>query len=251
MDGADAEGWSSVAADWAELWGHSADPARRAVIAATGIGTGTRVLDVGCGSGEFLAMVDVLGARVSGADPALRMLELARVRAPAADVRHGSAESLPWAAGSFDVVTAFNALQFAEDTDEALAEIVRVTAPGGLVAVSNWAEGALNDLDTIEAALADAAGDEPLPDGDLRLPGGLEQLLVDGGIESVRADLVAVTWDVGDEDTLVRGVLLGEDAPGIERSRRTVLEAAEPFRTAAGGYRLVNAFRLAIGRTAG
>jgi SAM-dependent methyltransferase len=251
MDGADAEGWSSVAADWAELWGHFADPARRAVIAATGIGTGTRVLDVGCGSGEFLAMVDGLGARASGADPALRMLELARVRAPAADVRHGSAESLPWAAGSFDVVTAFNALQFAEDTDEALAEIVRVTAPGGLVVVSNWAEGALNDLDTIEAALAHAAGDEPLPDGDLRLPGGLEQLLVDGGIESVRADLVAVTWDVGDDDTLVRGVLLGEDAPGIERSRRTVLEAAEPFRTAAGGYRLVNAFRLAVGRTAG
>jgi SAM-dependent methyltransferase len=251
MDGADAEGWSSVASEWAELWGHFADPARRAVIAATGIGTGTRVLDVGCGSGEFLAMVDALGARASGADPALRMLELARVRAPAADVRHGSAESLPWAAGSFDVVTAFNALQFAEDTDEALAEIVRVTAPGGLVAVSNWAEGALNDLDTIDAALADAAGDEPLPDGDLRLPGGLEQLLADGGIESVRADLVAVTWDVGDEDTLVRGVLLGEDALGIERSRRTVLEAAEPFRTGASGYRLVNAFRLAVGRTAG
>jgi SAM-dependent methyltransferase len=251
MGDADAEGWSSVAADWAELWGDFADPARRAVIAATGITTGTRVLDVGCGSGEFLAMVDALGAPASGADPALRMLELARLRATAADVRHGSAESLPWAARSFDVVTAFNALQFAEDTDEALAEIVRVTAPGGLVAVSNWAEGALNDLDTIEAALADAAGDEPLPDGDLRLAGGLEQLLVDGGIESVRADLVAVTWDVGDEDTHVRGVLLGEDAPGIERSRRTVLEAAEPFRTAAGGYRLVNAFRLAVGRAAG
>ncbi|MCU1543498.1 MAG: SAM-dependent methyltransferase [Microbacteriaceae bacterium] len=247
----DDEVWSAVAAEWAELWGDFADSARRAVIAAAGVSTGSRVLDVGCGSGELLAMVDALGAVGSGTDPSRRMLAIARARAPRADLRHGCAESLPWPAHAFDVVTAFNSLQFAEDTDEALAELARVVVPGGLVAVSNWAERELNDLDTIETALADAAGDEPRPDGDLRVAGGLERLFADGGLELERSALVTVPWEAPDDDTLVRGVLLGEDRDGMERARATVLAAAAPFRTGDGGYHLSNAFRYAVARTAG
>ena len=246
----DDEGWSAVAADWAELWGGFGAAAWHAVIDATGVSTGTRVLDVGCGSGDFLRLVGSLGAVGAGTDPSLRMLDASRIRAPEADLRHGSAESGPWPAHSFDIVTAFNALQFADDTDEALAELVRVAVPGGFVAVCAGAEGALNDLDTIERALADDAGDEPRPDGDLRVAGGLERLFADGGLEPVRSGLVAVHWEVADDDALVRGVLLGEDAEGLELSRATVLAAAAPFRTAEGGYRLTNAFRCVVARTA-
>jgi SAM-dependent methyltransferase len=245
---ADDEGWSSVAAEWAELWGGFGAEAWRAVIGATGVSAGTRVLDVGCGSGDFLRLVGSLGAVAAGTDPSLRMLDAARTRATAADLRHGSAESIPWAAHSFDVVTAFNALQFADDTDEALAELVRVAAPGGFVAVCTWAEGELNDLDAIERALADAAGDEPRPDGDLRVAGGLERLLADGGLELVLSELVPVHWEVAGDDALVRGVLLGEDGEGLERSRATVLAAAAPFLTADGRYRLTNAFRCVVAR---
>jgi SAM-dependent methyltransferase len=247
MDGADPDRWSAVAADWSELWGTFASPAWQAVADATGVGPGSRVLDVGCGSGELLASLAQLGAAPAGIDPAPGMVELARARVPEADVRLGSFEHLPWPDGSFDVVTAVNALQFADDTLNALAECVRVVRPGGRVAVANWAEGERNDLDRIEAAVANAAGEEPLPDGDLRQPGGLERLLGDGGLDVVAGGLVELPWEVPDDDTLVRGVLMGEDPATVAATAPTVLAAARPFRTATGGFRLVNAFRYGVG----
>jgi SAM-dependent methyltransferase len=243
------DGWSAVAAEWATLWGGFAAPARDAVLAATGIGPGSRVLDVGCGSGEFLAFAQSAGATAAGVDPAPGMLAIARRTAPAADLRLGRAERLPWPNASFDVVTAFNALQFAPDTLDAVAEAVRVTEPGGLIAVVNWAERALNDIDTIEAALAAADGEEPVPDGDLRLPGGLESLIEEAGLELVAADLIEVVWTAADDDSLVRGVLLGADEQSRASFAPVVIEAARPFRGDSGDYRLRNAFRLAIART--
>lgn len=241
MDGADEAGWSAVASEWAELWGTFSDPARRLVIEATGIHRGTKVLDVGCGSGEFLGMLVALGADAAGLDPAPAMVE--RARTSNADVRLGDAEHLPWADASFDVVTAFNALQFADDTDDALAEFVRVTIPGGHVAIANWAEGSLNDLDVVERAL----GEVP-PDGDLREAGGLESALSDAGLVVTAAGVVEFPWEVADEETLVRGILMGEDSATMASLSADVVEAARPFRTASGGYRLVNSFRYAVGR---
>ncbi|OJF10331.1 class I SAM-dependent methyltransferase [Couchioplanes caeruleus] len=209
MNGADPSRWSAVAEGWAELWGTFAEPAWRAILDTTHAGHGTRVLDVGCGSGDFLAYCDRRGMVTAGIDPAPGMVELARRRSP--DVRRGGAEKLPWADATFDLVTSFNALQFAEDTDDALAELTRVTVPGGYVAVANWAEAARNDLDAVERALDDGP---PRPDGDLRVPGGLAELLTDGGLVDVREALVEVPWEVPDDHTLVRGVLLGEDAGG-------------------------------------
>jgi SAM-dependent methyltransferase len=249
MDGGDPDRWSAMAADWAELWGEFPAPAWRAVVTAAGIGPGSRALDVGCGSGEFLSYLRQLGASPAGIDPAPGMVELARARVPDADVRLGAIEELPWPDGSFDAVTAFNALQFAGDTLDALAECVRVARPGGHVAVANWAEGDRNDLNAIEAAVAKAAGETLLPDGDLRQPGGLEALLADAGLEVVATGLVELVWEVPDDDTLVRGVLMGEDPPRMAATAPTVLTAARKFRTPTGGYRLLNAFRYAVCRT--
>jgi SAM-dependent methyltransferase len=249
VSGEHEDGWSRIAADWSVLWGDFADPARRAVIEGTGIGPGSRVLDVGCGSGEFLASVTDLGALAAGIDPAPGMVERARMRVSGADVRVGSAEHLPWPDAWFDVVTAFNSLQFADDTLDALREVVRVAVPGGWVAVANWAEAGRNDLSIIEEAVALAAGDQMLPDGELRQPGGLDELFADGGLDLVTVQLVEMPWEPADDDTLVRGVLLGEDEAGITAGAATVIEAARRFRTDSGGYRLMNAFRLAVGRT--
>ena len=247
MDGADDDDWSNVAVEWAALWGTFSEPARQALIDASGIGPGSRVLDVGCGSGEFLAMLIQLGAVGAGTDPASGMLELARSRNPAADIRPGTAEALPWPDHSFDVVTAVNSLQFAGSARAGLAEAARVTVAGGRVAVANWAEGELNDLNTIELAVAHADGEELPPDGALRQAGGLENLFRDGGLEVVATGIVDVPWEAPDDETLVAGVLLGEPAERAEFAR-VVVAAAQPFRTASGGYRLVNRFRFAVGR---
>jgi len=114
--------------------------------------------------------------------------------------------------------------------------------------VVNWAEDARNDLATIEAAVAAAAGEEPRPEGELRRAGGLEKLFAEGGLELVAAGLVDVPWSAPDDDTLVRGVLLGEDAATVATTAPTVVEAGRPFRTPDGGYRLSNAFRYAVAR---
>lgn len=249
MDGADPDRWSAVAAGWAQLWGGSARPAWDAVLEASGVGAGARVLDVGCGAGDLLAHLDRLGLTAAGVDPAPGMVAYARDRVPAADVRLGGAEELPWPDGSFDLVISVNALHFAEDVPAALAELARVTVPGGHVAVANWAEASRNDLDTLEAAVARAAGEEPQPDPESRLPGGLRRLLTDGGLDVVSAGLVELPWTAPDDATLVRGVLLGEDPDTIAATAPVVLAAARPFRTTEGGYRLVNAFRYAVART--
>ena len=176
------------------------------------------------------------------------MVDLARDRVPSADIRSADAEDLPWPADAFDLVTAVNALQFADDTDDALAQLVRVTAPDGAVAVVNWAESALNDLDTIEAALAVAVDENPRPDGDLKMAGALERLLASGGLEIISSGLVEVPWNAPGDDTLVRGVLLGEDPETVAELGPVVIAAAKGFRTPAGGYHLLNHFRYGIGR---
>ncbi|MFI7598697.1 class I SAM-dependent methyltransferase [Actinoplanes sp. NPDC049681] len=242
MNGADPDRWSEVAAGWSELWGGFAQPAWRAVLAASGAGPGARVLDVGCGSGDFLGYCGEHGMTTAGIDPAPGMVALARRRS--ADVRLGGAEKLPWDDGTFDLAASFNALQFADDTDDALAEMVRVTVPGGHVAVANWAEAALNDLDAVERALDDGPS---RPDGDLRLPGGLRELLADGGLADVVEGLAEVPWEAPDDDALVRGILLGEDPA----SAPAVLAASTPYRRRDGSYRLVNHFRFAVGRKTG
>jgi SAM-dependent methyltransferase len=236
--------WSAVAGEWVQLWGGFAEPVWRAILAASNPPAGAWMLDVGCGGGNFLSYGRERGLRTIGTDPAPGMLELARTKADS--VVRAEAAHLPWPNGSFDLVTAINALQFAEDTDEALAEMVRVSAPGSHVAVANWAERALNDLDTVERALDDGppGPDGPDgPDGDLRVAGGLEELFEDSGLKVAVSGLVEMPWEVPDDATLVRGILLGDD-PALASD---VLAAAAAYRTESGGYRLVNHFRYAVG----
>jgi SAM-dependent methyltransferase len=237
--------WSEIAEGWAELWGRFAEPVWHIAVTEANIGPGTRLLDVGCGSGEFLAHAMGLGASASGVDPAPGMVAIAR--SVGIDVRQGSAEDLPWPDGEFDVVTAINAVQFADDPVAAVAEFKRV---GGLVVVANWAESSQSDLKLIEEAIAHADDDDPLPDGPLRRPGGIEEVFAEAGLAVVKSGLVEVPWCARDEETLVRGILLGEDPETMAAKASVVLGAARPFRTADGGYLLVNSFRYAVGRSA-
>ncbi|GAB3093306.1 class I SAM-dependent methyltransferase [Isoptericola nanjingensis] len=246
MDGGGGERWSAVAAGWAELWGSFAAPVWPSLLTAAQVGKGTRVLDVGCGTGELVGHLVRAGVVAAGVDPAPAMARTARERNPGATVRDGDVEHLPFEDGTFDAVLAVNALQFADDVDDALAEVARVLVPGGRVAIANWAEGARNDLDVVERAVAEAYEEEVPPDGPLRAAGGLESALVGAGFDVVGAGIVDVPWTAPDDDRLVRGVLLGEDEATTAALAPVVVAAASPFRVPGGGYRLANAFRWAV-----
>jgi SAM-dependent methyltransferase len=108
-------------------------------LAMLSISPGDRVLDVACGPGNFtrdfaLAANDGL---VVGIDASPTMLDVA-VRETGNDnvafVR-GDARELPFRDDSFDAVCCFAALYLIEEPMRALAEIVRVLAPGGRVAL--------------------------------------------------------------------------------------------------------------------
>ena len=245
MDGGEPGRWSEVAEAWSQLWGDFPRPLWDLVVRGAGIGPGRRVLDAGCGSGDLLAHLAGTGADVCGFDPAEGMVAAARRRVPAADVRGADLSAVPWADATFDVVVSVNAVQFADDVDAAVAELVRVCRPGGVLVLAGWAEDARNDLARVESAVAAWHAEDVPPDGPLRLPGGLRSLLRAAGAEVEVEDVVELPWRAADDAALVRGVLLGEDDEVVAQLAGTVLAAATPFR-GPEGYLLLNAFRYAL-----
>ena len=106
---------------------------------------GTRLLDVGCGSGQIALIAARSGARVTGCDIAANWIERARERAAAEglDIAFdvADAESLPYADGAFDAVVSLVGAMFAPRPELVAAELTRVCRPGGLIAMANWTPG--------------------------------------------------------------------------------------------------------------
>jgi SAM-dependent methyltransferase len=105
-----------------------------------GVAPGRRVLDVGCGPGALTAeLVARLGPDVVAAvDPSAPFVEAVRVRHPGVDVRQAPAEVLPFADEAFDITLAQLVVHFMTDPVAGLAEMGRVTHPGGVVAACVW-----------------------------------------------------------------------------------------------------------------
>jgi len=113
-----------------------------AFVGRLGIPSGTKVLDVACGTGNVAIPLARRGALVTGVDIAPNLLAQARERAAAENVHatfdEGDAEALPYAAGTYGaVVTMFGAM-FAPRPELVASELARVLKPGGLLAMANW-----------------------------------------------------------------------------------------------------------------
>jgi len=104
-----AELWGPGARDWSDYNEPMCTPFYQAVLDATRVGPGTRLLDVGCGGGFALLLAARRGAVVSGIDATAALVEIARERIPGAPLAVGDLQDpLPYDAGAFDVITAFN-----------------------------------------------------------------------------------------------------------------------------------------------
>ncbi|HEX5543907.1 MAG TPA: class I SAM-dependent methyltransferase [Nitrospira sp.] len=106
------------------------------------IAPGSRLLDVACGSGQLALMAAKEGLQVTGVDIAGNLVERARVRAQAEGVKvrfeEADAEALPFEDASFDVVTSLIGAMFAPRPQLVAQELLRVCAPGGIIAMANW-----------------------------------------------------------------------------------------------------------------
>jgi SAM-dependent methyltransferase len=105
-----------------------------------GIEAGQRAIDVGCGPGALTAeLARRLGENaVAAADPSQPFVEAARARHPGVDVQLAPAEDLPFPDDAFDAALAQLVVHFMADAIAGLAEMARVTRPGGTVAACVW-----------------------------------------------------------------------------------------------------------------
>lgn len=101
------------------------------------------VLDVGCGPGMLTGeLVRRFGeAQVSAVDPAEAFVAATHELYPAADVRRASAEELPFADHTFAATLAQLVVNFMADPAVGVAEMRRVTRPGGPVSACVWDHG--------------------------------------------------------------------------------------------------------------
>jgi SAM-dependent methyltransferase len=109
------------------------DAAVEQIIREYSIGLGTSVVDLGAGTGKFTRLLAPTGATILAVEPVAEMREIFASVLPDIDVVDGTAESIPVADRSTDVVTAAQALHWA-DAEKAIPEIHRVLRSGGGVA---------------------------------------------------------------------------------------------------------------------
>lgn len=247
--------WGSRARDYAEIVEPFGRPLYETIFQAAGVGAGTWLLDVGCGPGLAAQLAAKRGAHVAGLDAAEVSLEIARERTPDGDFRAGEMEDLPWSDNTFDVVTGFNAFQYAADPVNALREARRVAKPGGRVAMAVWGRAEDSDMVALITALSKFL--PPPPAGApgpfaLSAPGRVEGLLQQAGLTPLTSGEVDCPFEFPDLEMAVRGHMSsGPAAAAIRQAsaeavQRAIAESLAPFRLNGRGYRQRTRFRYVI-----
>lgn len=113
---------------------------RRAVLSAANPDAGDVVLDLAAGTGTSSQPFDELGAIVIPCDFSLGMLRVGRKRLPHLPFVAGDGMHLPFPDDTFDTVTISFGLRNIHDTEAGLAELLRVTKPGGKLVVCEFSQ---------------------------------------------------------------------------------------------------------------
>ncbi len=229
--------WGQQPQDWVNLQEQTSAPLWNAMLSATEVGNGVRVLDAGCGTGGLSVLASEMGAEISGFDATQPFIDIAKERVPGGEFRTGDLEQLPYDDNGFDVVVAANSVQYAADPVSALAELKRVTKPGGCIAVGIWGRAENCQFRHILKAIAEAMPDPPKGGGPFALsePGALEALLAKAEITANGRGEVACPFDYADIDAAWRstassGPLQGAmRAAGEEAIKSAVTNAAQQF----------------------
>ena len=215
---------------------------------------GDRVLDMGCGRGFYLNFTrhlepaaDVVGVEL---DPAL--LTTARAQVPGCRVASGSVYQLPFVSGSFDKIMFTEVIEHIPDDEAAMAELFRVLAPGGDLAVTTPNANYPLLWDPINKVL-ESAGRSPIHTGPLagiwanhvRLytPESLAQLAVGAGFE-----VVEMRYLTRYAFPFIHNLVYGIGKPLLERGYLPdeLANAADRFNTETRGGSWANPIRLGL-----
>jgi SAM-dependent methyltransferase len=245
--------WGTDPRAWAELAEAHNQPLFEAVLDAAGAGPGTRLLDVGCGSGLTLVLAAGRGAIPAGLDISPGLLRIARDRLPDADLREGDMEHLPFGDGTFDAVTGVNAFQFAGNPQKALHEAARVTRPGGRVVASLFAAPERSQGTVVHEAMNALVPPDQAADHapySLSAPGHLEAALANAGLDLAAHGEVVCHWRYQTMDDAVKALLCSAggaravEAAGQDAVRDVLQRALAQFQDPRTGVvTLANTFR--------
>jgi SAM-dependent methyltransferase len=229
----ESAGWSERAATYGVLMSRATVHATEALL--EGVGSGTRLLDVGAGLGDLCAAATARGAITTGIDLAPDMVRTARERHPGLRFLEGDAEHLPFEDAAFDVATGAFVINHLPEPERAVAELRRVARR---VSLAMWAE------DTLLFALPTrAAGDAPIAGPDAERFASRENLLalLPGEVSEIAFDL-----ELDSFDALWNGLLGGTvrtAARLTDRARPELARLAEPYRRG-DGYALPTTVRV-------
>lgn len=122
---------------------------RKKVIEAVDAKPGQRVLDLAAGTGTSSEPFADAGVLTVPCDFSLGMLKVGKKRRPDLPFVAGDGTKLPFADASFDAVTISYGLRNIVDHQAGLAEMLRVTRPGGRVVIAEFSHPANGQLDKI------------------------------------------------------------------------------------------------------
>ncbi|GAA2651753.1 methyltransferase domain-containing protein [Streptomyces lunalinharesii] len=254
------------ARDWAEIQERMLVPLYEAAYDRLGIGPGTRLLGLGCGSGLALLLAAARGAQVSGVDADECRLELARERLTPDGmpevtrlVSGGLADAAPKDT-AFTVITAFHPVGCGGDAEEltgALTSAAALAERGSAVVLGGWGPvercAATGVLRVAERLTAPAAGF-----GARWRPAGrddLEELAARAGLRPDGSGRVACPFGYADLASAVRGMLstglfdAALEVAGPRQVEKELAEALHPYQQADGTVWMANVFRYLIART--
>lgn len=244
--------WGARARDWADLQEVQCIPVFETALQRAGVGPGTRYLDVGCGASVAGHMAAARGAHVSGIDASDAMIAVARQNTPGGDFQVGDLEALPFKDAAFDVVTGFNAFQYAANPAVALREAGRVTRAGGWIVVTTWGPPDSAPATAMVRALAPVLP-PPLPGAPgpfaLSDEATLRAFVANAGLKPDEVFDVDCQWTYPDEATAIRAFnSAGVTTRAIEHSGEAAVTEANrsalaQFRQADGRYLIGASFR--------
>lgn len=240
------QAWGARSADWAYLFEPYARPANTVVFDEMGVGVGSRLLDVACGSGLAAQTASARGAAVTGLDASQALVDIAQARTPAGDFRVGDMFALPFPDASFDVATSFNGIW--KGCEGALDEARRVLTPTGTLGLTFWSRpshlGLLPYFLKVIELSPPSHGEASLQQGDTGRAGVMEEMLSAAGFRPRRAGTVTVVNEWPDLDIAVRALAAAGpsvpaiDAVGFDTFREALREAIEPLHQDGLGVRI-------------
>ncbi|MDB5275451.1 MAG: hypothetical protein JWR61_406 [Ferruginibacter sp.] len=247
--------WGRRPKDWGHIQEQTGQAGYDFVLRALSLSAGTRLLDIGCGTGYFCKLASDKEATVTGLDATAEFIEEAKKRVPAAQFAIGEMEELSYEDKTFDVVCGFNSFQYAANTKNALIEAKRVLTDDGKLAAMIW-----GNKEECEAATYLRAVGSLLPPPPPGAPGPfaltenglLEKILEEVGFGKIATFDVPSVWEYPDTDIALKGLMSAGpvaraiENSGFEKVYETISKAIHPYIQPNGHVVYNNKFRIVM-----